>query len=283
MTARVRLGERGYIGVAALLAAACFGVLALAVIANGRSIVTGVGAHVTRARLEAAADAGFALTVRDLGSPGWSATWRIDGTPRRLPFDDTLLTVRVEDERGKIPVNYIEEQQTRAMFQAAGARGAQLDTLTDSFLDWRDEDDDRRSNGAEAADYKTRGIVPANTAFTSLEELALINGMSAEIYARIAPAISLYTGNAPFSGRTASPLAVTVMMGGPGSAEDIERLRELRGQRTALDTEAEPDLRARALTVRVTAESPNGGRFTRATIVELTGRPARPFLIRSVD
>ena len=48
-----------------------------------------------------------------------------------MQFGDTTLVITVEDERGKIPLNGIIEEEVRDLFAAVGVNGAQLDTLAD--------------------------------------------------------------------------------------------------------------------------------------------------------
>ena len=72
-------------------------------------------------------------------------------------------------------------------------------------------------------------------------------------------------------------------MGGAGTSPTavIERQRELAGERPALDITPPINLVGRALTIRVRAEAAPDGRFEAASVVELTGRPERPYLVRA--
>src|SRR3546814_6702868 len=76
-----------------------------------------------------------------------------------------------------------------------------------------------------------------------------------------------YSGG--FSESTAQPLALAVMTGaGMGAPSVISRMRELSGQRPALELDDEEPLTGRPLTVNVVAEDGREGRLVRATIIE---------------
>ncbi|MGZ8370533.1 MAG: hypothetical protein ACXWVH_05710, partial [Caulobacteraceae bacterium] len=217
-----RKADSGYAMVAAVAAIAAFGYIALEVLSADRTTLVGLQARATQARLTAAADAGVAMAIHGLAIEDRVDRWAIDGRPRALTFDGASLVVTVEDERGKIPLNNIDEDQTERMFEAAGASPLQAQTLTDAFLDWRDDDDDPRPHGAEAEAYPAGAAKPRNGAFQTVGELALIRGMTPEIYNRIAPAATVFFGESGgFSAATSRPLALGVMSSAGENSADV--------------------------------------------------------------
>lgn len=263
--------EQGFVLVAALVAMAIFSAVAIAMLSAERGNLAGVAAERQQARLAAAADAGLVLAAAHLADRGLgSAPWRIDGRDYRERLGEVSLTIRIEDERGKIRLNELSDAQARLMFEGAGAQGRRVDELTDAFLDWIDTDDDVRSNGAEAADYARLGYRPRNGAMRTVGELAMVRGMDRTLYDRLAPAVTVFFGGAgAFDPATAHPLAIAVMTEtGMGSPEVIARQREWAGQRTALEPDGLPALGGRPLTVRVTAQTDTGDRMERVTIIE---------------
>jgi hypothetical protein len=62
----------------------------------------------------------------------------------------------------------------------------------------------------------------------------------------------------------------------------IQRQRELDGQRPAIDLADGESLAGRMLMIRVDARGENGAAYERRTIIELTGSPARPLLVRGL-
>ena len=278
-------GEAGYAMVAAVVAMAVLALMSLTLIDTTRGVTLGVAADAEHARLAAAADAGLAIAVRRLAEADRARRWTIDGRPRRAVFAGTDLAITVEDERGKIPINQLTDEQVRAMFEALGARGDTLAVRTDALLDWLDDDDEARDNGAEATWYATRGQRPRNGALHSLDELALIRGMSPEIVARLRSVATVYRNERDgFDNRYAVPLALSVMDGtGLDSPAVIDRERELAGQRPAIELAENESLVGRPLTVRVVARRPGGARFVRGFLIELTGRADTPYVARGID
>lgn len=268
--------------VAAVACIGAFAYIAFEVMAASRGVVVGASAEMDRARMAAAADAGLAMAVHGLGIDDRSQRWGIDGRPRQSSFDGMTLTIAVEDEKGKIPLNHINEQQVRILFETAGVSGERLDQLTDSFNDWRDADDERRRSGAEEEDYAPAGIRPRNGRLRTVEELIHVKGMDPGVLARISPALTVISEGG-FQARNASPLAIAVMSeAGLDTPQALDRERELRGQRTAIEITADEDLIRRPVTVRVSVDDNRGGRYQQATVIELTGLRDRPFVVRQI-
>src|SRR5580658_2436340 len=109
--------EQGYAMIAAVAAVAVFGYLALAAIAGGRSAVVAASAGLTRARLAADADAGVALAIHDLGLTDPTRRWSVVGPPHPVTFQGASLTITIEDENGKIPVNFVQASELRRLFE----------------------------------------------------------------------------------------------------------------------------------------------------------------------
>jgi general secretion pathway protein K len=277
--------EAGYALLAAIVAIAVLALMSLSLINTRRGITLGLLAENERARMQAAADAGLALAVSRLGNSDRAQRWSIDGRPRYTSFAGSNLLISVEDERGKVPLNLLGDEPARALFEELGATDRVLDTQTESLLDWRDDDDDTRSNGAEIDYYRRLGIVPRNGELRSVEELMAIRGMTPTVLARLrGKATAGRNQGAGFDERFAAPLALSVMSGGgPGSPAVIARERELAGQRVAIELAAEESLIGRPLTVRVVARRPGGGRLERAYLIELTGRKERPYVVRALN
>lgn len=274
--------ERGYALLAAVAGLAAFGYIAFAMLAAERGGLAVSSAIQARARLAAATDAGLVMAAVHVAARDGAARWHIDSRPYVTRFDGIDLTIRIEDERGKIRLDRLDESQVTLMFESAGARGRQLDRLRDSYLDWTDDDDEARLFGAESADYSRQGIVPRNGPVQSVSELFRISGMTRQIYDRIAPAATVFFGNSGgFSVPTAQPLALAVITGvGMGAPQVIARQRELAGQRAALGPDASGSIAARALTVRVLAQDGSGGRLERSTIIEFPEGPSGHWVIR---
>ena len=99
------------------------------------------------------------------------------------------------DEAGKVDLNSVPASVMVSLLNQIGVDEEQSLIITDSVLDWRDENDLRRTNGAEDSDYAANGyLYGSNDAdFERIEELKLVYGMSEKIYQAISPYVTVYT------------------------------------------------------------------------------------------
>ena len=277
-----RAAERGYALVTAVVAMALLSLMALGLVRLSAGHAASVAAEQARARLAAAADAGLFYALRQLSLVERERRWSIDGRPHRLRFDGVDLAVAVEDERGKVPLNGLDEAQARRLFELLGYAGDALDAVTDAFLDWRDADDQPRPHGAERGYYAPLGRVPRNGPLHALDELLGIRGITPAAVERLRGVATVRGGTGQgFDQRYAQPFALRVM--GESPVAVIERERELAGEAPPLPLNDADTLAARPLTIRVASVSASLSGKARATVVEFTGRPERPFLVRSAE
>ncbi len=277
--------EEGYALIAAILSIVIFALMALTIINVTRSSTLMASAEIDRAKLSAAADAGIAIAVHGLMLNDPAQRWAIDGKARREVFERTSLDIIVEDERGKIALNLINKSEVEAMFGEFGLQGLELEAAVDSFLDWRDEDDDPRPRGAEFEVYAPKQIKPRNGELRTLGELALIAGIGPELAQRMIPFTTVNFGTGEFDPRYASDLATRVssineISNGLFESADSEAAK-LGRSIEALRTRRTDSLVGRPLTIRVTAKQPPDKSAQRTAIIELTGSEVRPFVIRA--
>lgn len=109
---------------------------------------------------------------------------RVDGQWHREDLWGAPVWVRVSDESGKIPINLVSEGLLRQILGHLGLEMDEADAITASILDWRDEDDEVRVNGAESDYYLDRPspYLAKNARLDSLEELLLVKGVTHELY-----------------------------------------------------------------------------------------------------
>ena len=108
--------------------------------------------------------------------------------------------------------------------------------------------------------------------------------MTPALYARIAPAATVASPVMKFNSRTAGPLATAVMAPNlDDTPAMIEAQRAQAGERAVFDEIQAIPLTGRMLTVRVDVADGHGAELHRTAVVELTGAPGRPYLVRSLD
>jgi hypothetical protein len=106
-----------------------------------------------------------------------------------------MVELQVISPTGRVDINSANPILLGSLFEAAGALDA--GALAAAVADWRDSDDLRALNGAERDAYDDAGLVgPANRAFRHENELALVLGMSPDVFECIRPHITVSTATA---------------------------------------------------------------------------------------
>ena len=119
--------------------------------------------------------------------------------PLEGSLDDGEFKVELVDEERKININKVSESVLRNFFEiAGGATSQEAEDIAASVMDWRDEDDDSRDNGAEDGYYSMRrpGYPCKNADFEIPEELLLVKGVTKEIFDAVQGRITVYTEGA---------------------------------------------------------------------------------------
>jgi general secretion pathway protein K len=209
----------------------------------------------------AAAAAGVPMAVHHLLSAAPEQAWPRNGAVESSSFGEFELQLSVVDERGKVDLNQSTREQLTALLAVAGVEAERVDSLTDAILDWRDRDSLRRVNGAEADDYLAAGKpAPGNRAFSDVAELAGVLGMRPEIYARLAPAVTVHSRLAQVMPRFAPLLvrqALEKVAGGTATSSRSQRGSD-------------------AYSIYVTARHSSGARASLHAVVRLNQRSGEP-------
>lgn len=109
-----------------------------------------------------------------------------DGSEYRVRINGRDLEFTLEDERGKIDLNKVNEDVLEKVFSSLleNQEEDQASHISNAIMDWRDNDDDKRSGGAEEGFYESLSppYKPANSKFLLLEQLLLVRGVNPRIY-----------------------------------------------------------------------------------------------------
>lgn len=237
------------------------------------------------AKAEALADGGVHHAIRQVRHLVKESAWRADGAPMMLRLDDGEVETRVSDEAGRIDLNFADEELLRALLIGAGAGEREADALKDAILDWTDQDDLRRLNGAEAAEYRAAHLpAPGNRPFAMVEELRLVKGMTPSLLRRLAPFVTVHARQrgidptvaavellATLSGMTADQLGAAARQQGVDAVA--------LGQSLGLAPQFVAISKRQVVAIRAEGRTPQGGIFVRDCIVRLMRDPANPILI----
>jgi general secretion pathway protein K len=134
------------------------------------------------------------------------------------------------------------------------------------------------------------GYKPRHNAFQTIDELKLVAGITPEIYARVAPAITIYSRDADVDEDTA-PFAVlnALYPGDPNKvAQTLNGREHPQTQNGGDTTDSGPpgtlssSASSWGISYRVTvAAAPGGRHFLHSAVVIPTGDPDRPYLVEA--
>ncbi len=251
-----------------------------------RTEINIVGNSVTRAKLEAAANAGVQRALLEMVKPPQMPDrWNTHGVPQAWTFNGQTLQVSLLDESGKIDINVGNEALMRGLFRSQGVTEEEAVALMEAVLDWRDADSLKRPRGAEEAEYAEAGATykPANATFQSIEELRLVMGMTPALYQRLAPLITIYSRQAGINSQIASREVLRAI---PGVTE--QQIDEYLKQRDLARTNKlpipvfgpaslYPSFGNGVMNVRVEASSEDGSSFVREAVVLRLPFPKRSY------
>lgn len=116
----------------------------------------------------------FGTTHFSLYGLGEPPAISLDDRPYRGTGEDI---VRFQDMRGLLNVNFVERQMLMNLLGQLGVPAEKCDPMLDTLLDYIDNDDLRRLNGAEAPEYAAQGLpLPPNEWLATPHQLKNIIG-----------------------------------------------------------------------------------------------------------
>jgi general secretion pathway protein K len=240
------------------------------------------------AQARAAADGAVERTAFELSRARVSPdAWSADGQPHTWNDGDIAVTSVAYDESARIDLNAASEALLKSLLQNVGgldSEGAQRQL--DAIVDWRDIDDLKRPNGAEAPDYQAAGskYVPTNSPFESVGELQRVLGMTPELMARLAGTLTVYSRQQGINPVTASRevlLALPIV-----TAEQVDTYIAARDEAVKNRLPVPPFPQAQGFAtgaspvwrIHVLARTSDGVTFARDAVLRPVVDPRRPLI-----
>ena len=170
-----------------------------------------VGAYALTARIEALqgrvgsrgamaqeiARAGMEYALVRVADRNQETHWQPNGRAYAWRFDGHDVQVRIIDETGKVDLNQADVPLLSRLMQVLGEPPDASDALAAAIVDWRDADDlGQPVGGAEDGDYAAAGrpYGAKDAPFETIAELEQVLGMTPDLYARLEPFLTLYSG-----------------------------------------------------------------------------------------
>ena len=232
---------------------------------------------VDAAEVDVAAEAAVNRAVLGLLDPNPETRWRTDGVPRVIDFAGARMQVQVQDELGRIDLNNADGSLLIGLFKSVGLDVQAASALVDKILDWRDAGTLKRLNGAKDAEYRDAGFPyrPRNGPFQSVDELRLVMGMTPELFRRVEPALTVYSGRPSIDPQVAPPEALRAL-----PTMDAQKIAAMVAARGGQPVMAGVPLIGRAFGIRIDLERPAGVAH-REAVVRLTDHPLQIFWLLS--
>jgi general secretion pathway protein K len=281
--------QRGIALVLVLWVVTLLAVIAGSFVYGARSTALTAGNQVSIAKARALADAGVYRGLYELAKPtSDGARWNADGRTHSFGLDEGEISLVMRDETGKIDLNTANDALLKGLLLSAGLDEERANQVLDAILDWRDDDELVRPQGAERDQYEAMGLpyIPANAPFQAVAELQNVIGVTPDLYRKLEGALTVYSRQAGINS-TIAPRQVLLAL--PNASEEnvnsylAEREEMLDAglaplafpQAAGLETGAT----SQVYNLRSRAKAADGTQFVREAVVRLAQDPKRPFVI----
>ncbi|MEO5700066.1 MAG: hypothetical protein ABIS17_01815 [Casimicrobiaceae bacterium] len=243
-----------------------------------RNAVSGAQA---RAVADGAVDRMAYELLRPRNSP---EVWSADGQVRQWRDGDIAVSAVAVDESARIDLNAAPQPLLLGLLQNVGGLvPEEAQAVLDAILDWKDQDDLRRPNGAEDPEYRAAGrkYRPANGPFESVGELRRVIGVTPALYDRIAETLTVYSQQGGINPVTASREVLLALPSATPDAVDAFLVQRQEALGASLPVPAFPPAQAfragPAPLWRIHAEAvaPDGVTFVRDAVVRPASDPRR--------
>ena len=202
---------------------------------------------------------------------------------RTLPLDGQKVSlsddlyIQAQDSNGMLSLLNMDAIALERLVKKVGSL-ERTSEIIDSYLDWIDEDNFVRINGAEDFYYKSQGLpyTPRNYAIQYKEEVKLIKGMKKELYDKIEPYLTILPSTG-FNPNTASDEVLMAYLN--INEESLKNLKDYMSKKAVTS-----DLELFALTGRRITSEIEGVYFFPSPFIEITvsaGAPRSIYTIRA--
>jgi general secretion pathway protein K len=266
----------------------------LTVIASGFAFSMRGGALAARntmsaAQARAAADGAVERVTFEMLRPRNSPdVWLPDGRVRTWTDGEIAITATAVDEAARIDINLAPDPLLKGLLENVGGLDPEASArVLDAILDWRDADELRRPNGAEADDYRAAGLkyVPTNARFEAPGEVQRVMGVTPGLMSRIAGSLTVYSRQRGINPATAPRDSLLAL---PGmTPELVDAYIASRSEALANLLPVPPLPAAQAFLsgatpvwrIHVEAATPDGVTFARDAVVRSQNDPRQPVVV----
>jgi general secretion pathway protein K len=159
----------------------------------------------------------------------------------RVPLGAGHFTYRITDEEARINVNSSPTPRVDQLLTVLDVSKENRDVITDSLLDWRDQNDNHRAHGAES-DYYLKLPVPyraRNGNLQDSDEMLQIRGVTPELWMGsgekpgLRDLVTVYSTRNTVNINTAPPTILKALRLSDAEISEVEQSRKLTPYQTA--------------------------------------------------
>lgn len=183
------------------------------VVSTGRSEIQISMNIANNAAATAAADGAVYQTIFTLSAPREDQRPASEGTLRTVEIGRSVVTLRVDDENGRINPNLASVRLLEGLLRAVGTGANSAADLADAITQWVGSAGKLRSADELAAEYHAAGLnyAPPETPLESIDELLRVRGMTVQEFEAIRPHLTLFGGREP-NVASADPIVVAAKL-----------------------------------------------------------------------
>ena len=193
--------------------------------------------ELTKAR--AHAEAGVNRAIMELLRRDTDTAWPIDGSVTTFNFEGSSIMIAIRNASGLVDLNNVSPATLEKLLTGLNVEESQRQRLVDATLDWRDKDNLRHLHGAEDSDYRDAGLAwrTRDAAFISIDEWRYVMGMTRSLFNRLAPYLTVHSGQASVDLEFAPPWLARTLSGNDnepelsGTGVDINSAPNTQGNR----------------------------------------------------
>jgi general secretion pathway protein K len=260
--------QEGFALIAVLWSLLLIGLLVAFTIRVGRDDTTVSQNVLHQAKARAAAMAGVSLALAGALDQHLASDWQTDGTPQQIQYHDTMLTVRIYDENGKIDINGCQQDKLRQLFAAAGETDDRAKEIAEHVVEWRTPAATGSKNATgSASDQSDR---PRGGPFESVDEIRLVRGVTSDLFGAVASLLTVYSPGCQVDLSVASPAVRQALQG--MSPQELDEEGSSRPTFASI-----PALAGRVFTIQVSALASSGAVYRVETTIRFLNDRNKPF------
>jgi len=231
--------------------------------AAGRTESRIAGNLAANSRSQAAADGAIYEAIFHVSDARPDQHWPVDGSEHAVQIGQSRITLRLEDEAGRINPNLASGVLLEALLRAVGSPPETAGDLARAITEWVGSA--KRPVEELLAEYQMAGLDygPPGAPLESLDELSRVRGMTATLFRALQPHLTLFGPADPNPAAADPVVSAALVLSGALAAPGVPAS-------PPANPNASPDIIVAR--IHAAAEGPGNARVRRMAVVRIGGR-----------